>query len=72
VTLRRSSETGPMRVSATDTETGASVDGRVTIDGQRVGSTGSDGALWTVEPRSGYEVTVETNATRTTVSVPAA
>lgn len=72
VTLRRSSETGPMRVSASNTETGATVDGRITVSGHHVGSTGSDGVRWTVEPRRGYEVTVATNSSQTTVTVPAA
>ena len=72
VTVRQSTETGPLLVSATNNETGAPVDGRVSIGEQRVGSTGADGILWTVEPRGGYDVTVTTDAGRTTVAVPAA
>lgn len=69
VTVRQSSETGPMVVSASNNETGAAVDGRVTINGRPVGSTGSDGRIWTVEPSGSYSVTVATDTGRTTVSV---
>jgi hypothetical protein len=69
VTVQRSSETGPLLVSAANNETSATVDGTVSIDGQPVGSTGSDGVLWTVEPRGNYTVTVADGSSRTTVTV---
>lgn len=71
VTVQRSAETGPLLVTASDDDTDATVDGTVTINGQRVGTTGSDGALWTVEPRSGYTLNVTSDGTRTTITVPA-
>jgi heat shock protein HtpX len=72
VTVQRSTETGPLLVTASDADTDATVDGTVTIDGQRVGETGSDGALWTVEPSGDYAVTVTSDERETTVTVPAA
>lgn len=69
VSLRRSTSTGPMLVSATNNETGATVNATVTIDGHEVGSTGSDGVLWTVEPSGDYTVNATTSDNRTTVSV---
>ncbi|WP_324665217.1 DUF7096 domain-containing protein [Haloarcula sediminis] len=71
VTVRQSSPTGPLLVSATDNETSASVDGTVTVDGRPVGTTGNDGVLWTVGPRGAYTVTVSTDTGNTTVVVPA-
>lgn len=71
VTVHRSSATGPLLVTAENNGTGASVDGAVRINGQPVGATGGDGALWTVEPRGSYTVTVETDAGTTSVAVPA-
>lgn len=60
VTLYRSVKTGPLLVSATNNATGEDVDADISIDGQHVGSTGSDGRLWAVEPSGEYTV----NATR--------
>ncbi len=71
VTVRQSSPTGPLLVSAVNNETSATVDGTVTVDGRPVGTTGNDGVLWTVEPRGAYTVTVSTDTGNTTVVVPA-
>ena len=71
VTVRQSSATGPLLVSATNNETDSAVDGPVEINGQPVGTTGSDGVLWTVEPRGTYTVTVATNTSTASVVVPA-
>ena len=43
----------------------------VRINSQPVGATGSDGVLWTVEPRGTYTVTVEMDAGNISVVVPA-
>lgn len=69
VTVRRSTDTGPLLVEAANNESDAAVDGTVRINGQRVGSTGSDGVIWTVEPRGDYTVTVATGSSTTTVAV---
>ncbi|MBX0287687.1 DUF7094 domain-containing protein [Haloarcula salinisoli] len=69
VTVRQSSATGPLLVTASNNETGATVDGTVTIDGQPVGTTGTDGELWTVEPRGVYTVTVTADTGTTSVVV---
>ncbi|WP_226022748.1 DUF7094 domain-containing protein [Halomicrobium salinisoli] len=61
VEVERTYQTGPMRVNVTDARTGEPVDGTVRINGDPVGHTGSDGELWTVEPRAGVPVTVVTD-----------
>ena len=71
VTARQSSATGPLLVSATNNETGATVNASVSINGQPVGATGSDGVLWTVEPRGAYTVTAAADTGNTSVVVPA-
>jgi len=71
MTVQRSSRSGPMLVTLTDADTGEPVDGTVTINGYRFGTTGNDGALWTVEPRGAYTVNATADGTGPTVSVPA-
>lgn len=70
VTVQRSTRSGPMLVAVTDDASGEAVDAAVAIGGQPVGSTGSDGALWTVEPDGPYTVNVTASNTNTTVTVP--
>ena len=69
VTVQRSVESGPLLVFTTNNVTGDPVDANVTIDGQRVGSTGSDGSLWLVEPGDDYTLNATAAGTRTTVAV---
>lgn len=70
--VQRAYQTGPLYVSATNNETGSPVGVTVHVDGHRVGASGADGALWTVEPRGQYTVTVTAaDGTRTSVTVPA-
>lgn len=71
LTVRQSTTTGPLLVSATNNETGAAVNGTVSINGQPVGVTQSNGVLWTIEPRGAYTVTVATDMGNTSVEVPA-
>ena len=58
--VSQSYESGPLLVAVSDNATSAPVGGSVAIDGKRVGTTGTDGALWTVEPQGDYTVTVTT------------
>lgn len=48
--LNRTYGTGPMAVTVVDPTTGTPVDATVRVNGQRVGTTGDDGTLWTVTP----------------------
>lgn len=62
VTVERTSETGPMRVTATNSESGIPIEGvTVEIAETTVGTTDSDGRLWAVEPRIASEVSVSTD-----------
>lgn len=72
VTVNRAYPGGPLRVTVTDAETDEPVDATITIgqggqESETVGTTGSDGTLWTVAPRS--EFTVAAFGTGTTVAV---
>jgi len=60
VSVETTAPTGPMRVSTTDADTGDPVAAEVTVDGHAVGSTGSEGQLWTVQPAEPFEVTATT------------
>jgi hypothetical protein len=53
VRVQRSFDSGPLLVTVTDNSTGATSDATIRINGKRIGTTGADGALWTVEPRGG-------------------
>ncbi len=53
--VNRTHPTGPLELSLS-TRRGDSVDGRITINGQFIGRTGSDGQLWTVAPRGIFTV----------------
>ncbi|MFC6974344.1 hypothetical protein ACFQL1_06255 [Halomicroarcula sp. GCM10025709] len=70
VEVTRTYETGPVRVSVRNNDTGAPMAGTVAVSGREVGTTGDDGTLWTVEPRGSYSVEVRTRSgTNTTVAV---
>jgi len=59
ITLGLTHESGPLRVTVEDD--GQPVSGAtVRIDGEPVGTTNSDGRLWTVQPIEGFEVTATT------------
>lgn len=55
VTVNRTYPGGPLRVTLTNA-TGSPLDGRVAIDGTRVGQTGPDGVLWTLGPVEQFQV----------------
>ncbi|MBX0296328.1 DUF7096 domain-containing protein [Haloarcula nitratireducens] len=69
VTIDQSYETGPLVMSVVEEESSEPVDGTVEINGQTVGRTGSNGHLWTVQPRGSYTINVTTE-NGTEVSVP--
>ncbi|WP_435180660.1 DUF7094 domain-containing protein [Halorussus sp. AFM4] len=69
LTVNRTFAGGPLRVALTNA-TGAPLQGQITVAGEPVGRTGSDGVLWTLGPAEQFRV----SATRdfTTVNVTAA
>lgn len=54
-------ETGPLRIGLTRPGTTNPVEGDVYVDGTFVGTTGSDGTLWTIDTRGETTVRVETD-----------
>lgn len=46
--------TGPLHVRLVDAGTGEPIDGVIRIDGTRVGTTGADGRLWTIQPDGAF------------------
>jgi hypothetical protein len=70
ITLGLTHDSGPLRVTVADSEQPIS-DATVQINGTPVGSTDDDGLLWTIQPRTGFEISVTTAAGETgTLSVP--
>jgi hypothetical protein len=57
LTVNRTYAGGPLQVTLTN-RTGEPLDGEVRIDGERVGTTGGDGSLWTLGRPGTFEVTV--------------
>ena len=55
LTVNRSYAGGPLRVELTN-ETGAPLDGQVTVAGEPVGQTGADGMLWALSPAKQFRV----------------
>ena len=56
LTVNRTYPGGPLRVQLTN-ETGAPLQGQVTVGGESVGRTNSNGVLWTLGPAEQFEVT---------------
>jgi len=50
IRVETTQDTGPMRVTITRPGTDTPVDAEIAVDGHRVGRTGEDGQLWTIEP----------------------
>jgi len=69
VTVQRTVESGPLLVSTSNNITDEGTDANVTINGRPVGSTGSDGFLWTVEPSGDYTLNATAAGTRTALNV---
>jgi len=70
VRVNKTYDTGPMNVTVTDNDTGRLIDATVSINGDRVGRTGGDGTLWTVEPRVGVPLTIQTDDGRIETRIP--
>jgi hypothetical protein len=60
--VNRTFETGPMLVTVTRPGAARTVNASVSVDGERLGTTGVDGRVWVVEPRNASTVTVQTAA----------
>lgn len=65
LTVNRTHATGPMSVSVSDSATGGPLDATVTVNGNEVGDTGSDGQLWTITPQQSVRISVTTDDGRT-------
>lgn len=71
LSVDRDPAAGVLRVRTRDAETGDPVPARVTVDGAAVGSTGSDGSLWTVDRPGPAAVSASAGANRSaTLQVP--
>lgn len=67
--LHRTYPGGPMKVSVRQNATGDPINARIAIDGKSAGTTGNNGDLWVVEPRSEYTVTLQKENTTVNVTV---
>lgn len=61
--------TGPMDLAVRNPSTDDPVDARISIDGQFVGETGSDGRLWTIQPRETVRIEAATGDGRVATTV---
>ena len=55
LTINRTYPGGPAKITLTNA-TGAPLDGAISVAGERVGTTGSDGVLWTLGPSKQFRV----------------
>jgi hypothetical protein len=62
--VNRTHGTGPMEVAVLDNATGQPLNATVSVNGYRIGTTGSDGRLWTVTPQQGVRIDAETESGR--------
>jgi hypothetical protein len=67
VGVNRTHAGGPVSVFVRSNATDEPVDAAVSIDGEPVGTTGSDGQLWTVAPREAFTVGVRSGDDNVTV-----
>jgi len=70
VRVETSFGTGPMEVAVSDPVTGELLNATVHVGEYRVGTTGSDGSLWTTAPHRTRVVTVRTEDSSVSVEVP--
>jgi len=62
LTVNRTYAGGPLRAQLAD-ETGAPLDGTITVDGEPIGRTGPDGVLWALGPADQFRVSATHDAT---------
>jgi len=67
LTVNRTYPGGPLRTKLTN-DTGAPLDGTITVDGEPVGRTGSDGVLWTLGPADQFRVSATRDGTTVNVT----
>ncbi|MEF8842817.1 MAG: hypothetical protein V5A62_14530 [Haloarculaceae archaeon] len=67
VAVNRTHAGGPVSIRVRSNVTDEAVDATVSIDGEPVGTTGSDGQLWTVAPREAFTVGVRSGDSNVTV-----
>ncbi|WP_134668408.1 DUF7094 domain-containing protein [Halorussus marinus] len=67
LTVNRTYPGGPLRAHLAN-ETGAPLDGTITVDGEPVGATGSDGVLWTLGPDEQFRVSATHDGTTVNVT----
>ena len=65
--VNRTHAGGPLSVHARSNVTGEPVEATVFVDGEPVGTSGSDGRFWTVAPREAFTVTVRSEGHNVTV-----
>lgn len=56
LSINQTAANGPAEVSVADAETGEPVSAAVSIDGESVGETGSDGSLWLLPPDGEFDL----------------
>lgn len=60
--INETAANGPAEVTVADAETGDPVSAAVSVDGEPVGETGSDGSLWILPPDDGFDLRAESDA----------
>ncbi|SFR89639.1 hypothetical protein SAMN05216559_0664 [Halomicrobium zhouii] len=63
--VNKTYESGPLHVDLSHNETSVPANATVTVNGEPVGHTGSDGSLWLVEPRGPDRITATTEDNET-------
>jgi hypothetical protein len=59
--VNATAETGPMRLTVSRGTTNVPTEATIRVNGDRVGSTGGDGALWTIRPSGSLRVNATTD-----------
>jgi hypothetical protein len=67
LSVNRTHAGGPLAVRVQSNATADPVGATIVVDGEPVGTTGSDGRLWTLAPRETFTVTASTGDRNVTV-----